>query len=233
MFTKFLRPLIGITGALVLATTSLHGQIYNETGDTGQTLGSAQATGMTSGALLTTINGNLSGINDADLYFFTITMPTTFSASTVNATTMGSGLDTALFLFNGLGAPIYTNDDANGLSLQSNLPAGSSFTMLLAPGTYYLGISLSGNEPINSANQLLFAPYTGGDSTSVRGAAGGINPNALFNFNSLGSFAQNGAYQINLTSSATAAVPEPTTTALALVALAGLAYFTKRRQLRG
>jgi PEP-CTERM motif len=107
------------------------------------------------------------------------------------------------------------------------------FPLTLAPGTYYLGISLSGNEPINLSNQLLFAPYPGGDSTALRGAAGGINPNALFNFNNLGSFAQSGNYQITLTGSATAAVPEPTSTALALAALTGLCLFAKRRQLRG
>ncbi len=231
MITKFCRFLIGYCGAVVLAASSVSGQVYTEVGDAGQTLGTAQATGATSGSNLTTILGNLSGINDADLFRFTITAPTTFSASTVNTVTMTSGLDTALFLFNALGAPIYTNDDANGMSLQSTLPGGTSFTMTLSAGTYYLGISLSGNEPVNLSNQLLFAGYPGGDTTAVRGPASGLNPSTLSNFNSNASFAENGAYQINLTSSATAAaVPEPSAIALGAVAASALLLLGKRRR---
>lgn len=231
MCTKFLRPLLGIAGALLLATAPSYGQIYNEIGDAGQTLGGAQSTGVVSGNSLTTIFGTLSGQNDADLFVFMITAPTTFSASTMNTLTMTSGLDTALFLFNSMGVPIYTNDDANGTTVQSTLPAGTSFTMTLSPGTYYLGISLTGNEPMNSNGQLLFAPFPGGNSTAVRGPASGLNPNTLANFTS-GSFAQTGGYQIDLTSSATSAVPEPSTTALVAASVAGLFLVWKRRQVK-
>lgn len=227
--SRLRRSFLGVLGVCLLTAASLRAQVYNEAGDAGQTLGTAQSTGAMSGGALSTILGTLSGINDADLYFFTITAPTTFSASTMNAVTMGSGLDTALFLFNSAGVPIYTNDDASGTSLQSTLPAGTSFTMSLSPGTYYLGISLSGNEPINLSSQLLFAPYPGGDSTAVRGAAMGLNPNTLSNFNNGGSFAQSGAYQISLTSSATAAVPEPSPIMLTAVAVAGLLFIRRCR----
>src|SRR3954451_19249584 len=158
MYNHLLRSGLALAAMLLLAATPLRAQ-YVEIGDAGQTLGSAQSTGPIGGINLTTITGSLSGINDADLVVFQITSVTTFSASTVNAITMGTGLDTALFLFNSLGVPIYTNDDASGTSLQSNLPAGTSFTMTLAPGVYLLGISLSGNEPVNLSNQLLFAGY--------------------------------------------------------------------------
>jgi hypothetical protein len=231
MCNKILRPLLGIAGTLLLAAAPMQAQIYTELGDAGQTLGNGQNTGPVSGVNLTTILGNISGINDADLYIFRITSATTFSASTVNGVT-GTSLDTALFLFNSLGAPIYTNDDASGISLQSNLPAGTSFTMTLSPGVYYLGISLSGNEPMNLSGQLLFAGYPGGDTTAVRGPAGGINPNSLSDFNNGGSFAQNGAYQITLTGSATNAIPEPSTTALYAAGLGILFLVWKRRQLK-
>ncbi|MGI9087776.1 MAG: DVUA0089 family protein [Chthoniobacterales bacterium] len=203
--------------ALALTAAAARGQTYNETGDAGQTLGTVQATGASSGNPLSTISGNISGINDADLYLFTITAPTTFSATTFG----GSTLDTALFLFTNGGVPISTNDDASGMTLQSTLPAGSSFTVSLSAGTYILGISLSGNEPMNLNGQLLFAPYPGGDSTAVRGPAAGLNPNTLSGFNSAAGFGEMGAYSIFLSSSATAAVPEPSTTALVLLVLAG------------
>ena len=146
---------------------------------------------------------------------------------------MEATLDTALFLLNSSGMAIYTNDDASGASVQSTLPAGTSFTMTLAPGTYYLGISLSGNEPINSNGQLLFAAYIGGDSTSVRGAAAGINPSTHSNFNGTPFFNEMGAYRIDLTSALTAVVPEPTTIGLCVMGVAVIgATLRKRRKAR-
>lgn len=202
---------------------------YAEVGDSGQTLGSAQGTGINNTTSLTSIFGSISGGADADLFRITITAPTTFSASTVNAVTMGSNIDTALFLLNSAGAAIYTNDDASGQSFQSTLPAGSSFTLSLNPGTYYLGISLSGNEPINSNGQLLFAGFPSGDTTAVRGPAGGINPNSLANFSGNAFFPESGVYEISLSSVATA-VPEPSAFHLALAAFA--VFLIRRKRAR-
>jgi hypothetical protein len=137
-------------------------------------------------------------------------------------------LDTALFLFDSSGAPIYTNDDASGTSLQSRLPGGSSFTLSLAPGVYILGISLSGNEPINLNSQLLFAGYPGGDSTAVRGPSSGNSPMTLSNFNGQTSFSETGVYQIDLTSTQ-AAVPEPSTIALVVCGAVALVAYRRRR----
>ena len=166
MCIKFFRVLSCLAAILVLSAGSLHAQVYTEIGDAGQTLATAQATGVNSGLVLITITGTISGVKDADLFLITITSPMTFSASTVNGLTL---IDTALFLFRSDGTGVYTNDDANGTTLQSILPAGTSFTMSLSPGVYFLGISLSGNEPINLNSQLLFAGFPGGDSTAVRG----------------------------------------------------------------
>jgi PEP-CTERM motif len=223
MPTRCFRLSAIVAASVAFYTAPLGAQTYSEAGDAGQTLGTAQYTGATNGQSLLTISGTLSGINDADLYYLTITAPTTFSASTVG----GSTLDTVLFLFGANGVPIYANDDASGLSLQSTLPAGSSFTMTLSAGTYLLGISLSGNEPINLNGQLLFAG-NGGNSTAVRGPAGGINPNTLSNFNNGASFSENGPYSITLASAATAAVPEPSTVALGLVAAGVFAAWKSR-----
>ena len=226
---NLIRPLFALVGTLALATASLQGQTYTEIGDAGQTLGGAQTTGPTSGQTLNTIFGTIGNGGDADMFIITLTAPTTFSATT----TFGglTLLDTALFLFNSSGQAIYTNDDASGTSVQSTLPSGSSFTMSLAAGVYYLGISLSGNEAVNLNGQLLFAAYTNGDPTSVRGRAAGLNPNTHANFNGLTSFAESGAYRIDLTATATAnAIPEPSTAALCLAGAAGVAVFVRRRR---
>jgi hypothetical protein len=161
----------------------------------------------------------------------------TFSATTNNVATNLSGVDTALFLFNSNGMAIATNDDASGTTLDSTLPAGNALYASLAAGTYYLGISTSGNEAINSASQLLFAGYPGGDTTAVRGAVAEINPTTEANFNG-NSFdtTTSGAYEIDLTSAATAfnpaIVPEPSTWVLlalgGLIALAALRGFRPR-----
>ena len=210
--------------ALCALYTSARAQNYSETGDAGQTLGTAQFTGVP-GTGLTSISGTISSGTDADIFLIRITAPSTFSASTVNLLTT---LDTALFLFNSNGLAIYTNDDAaGGAAVQSTLPAGTSFTMSLAPGIYYIAISLSGNEAINLNTQLLFVGYPGGDTTAVRGAAAGVNPASLANFNGQTGFPETGAYQITLTS--TAAVPEPSTTILALAGAAGLGLWLRRR----
>lgn len=221
--TMIPRSIFAMAAAIVLSSAQLDAQVFNEVGDAGQTLGTAQFTGAF-GTGLSAIVGTISSSTDADLYVIRITAPTTFSATTVNATT---SIDTALFLFSSSGVPIVTNDDASGTSLQSSLPAGNSFTFSLAPGTYYLGISLSGNEPINLSSQLLFAGYPGGDPTALRGPASGVNPTTLANFNGQTSFPEVGAYRIDLTS--TQAVPEPTTVALAIVGAAALLTARRRR----
>ncbi len=217
-----------ILAATLLASVSARAQIYTESGDAGQTPGAAQATGINQASNQTMrILGNISGINDADVFSLTLTLPAQIQFSTVNALTAGSGgaggLDTALFLFTSSGAPIFTNDDASGTTLQSTLPSGSSFTMTLAPGTYLIAISLSGNEPMNSSGQLVFA--SSAQTTSLRGPAPGLNPAVFSNFNNGASFAQSGNYQIDIT----AAVPEPSTVSLlAGAALLGVIAYRKR-----
>lgn len=217
--------LLALCGALVLTALPLQAQTYNEIGDAGQTIGTAQSSGLTITNATASIFGTIESPTDADIFSIQINTPMLFTATTVG----GSILDTSLFLFNNLGNAIYTNDDANGSSFQSTLPAGSSFTMTLAPGLYYIAISLSGNEPINSNGQLLFAPYIGGNSTSVRGPAAGINPTTLANFNGLNSFDETGAYRIDFT---IAPVPEPSTVALVVIGVgaAGVALRKRRRR---
>ena len=224
---KLLRPFCALLGTLALATATLDAQTYTELGDAGQTLGTAQNTGVVGGQTLNTVFGTIGTAGDADLFRITLNAPTTFSATTTFGGT--TTLDTALFLFNNLGQAIYTNDDVSGSSLQSTLPGGTSFTMSLAAGTYYIAISLSGNEPINLNGQLLFAAYINGSSSSVRGAAAGVNPSTMSGFNGATSFAETGAYRIDFTGTSTA-VPEPSTTAFCFVAAGAAAVAVRRRR---
>src|SRR5207302_1330949 len=152
--------------ALLVSMPLVRAQVYTEVGDSGSTQGGAQNTGFNIGPQggQWIIFGTVATGTDADVYRLVLNAPFTFSATTVNPLTAASGgpggLDTQLFLFNSTGQAIYANDDTNGTTLQSTLPARSPFTFSLGAGTYYLAISLSGNDPVNSNNQLVFT--TGG-----------------------------------------------------------------------
>ena len=220
---KYISAVIVSLVAFV-APISLHAQIYNEQfGDAGQTLGTSQNSGITQSG---TIFGQISGINDADVYRITITNTSTISFSTLNALTAANGgaggMDTQLFLFTSTGLPVFANDDATGFTVQSLLPAGNSLLATLSAGTYYLAISLSGNDPINLNSQLVFAT---GATTSIRGPANSINPTTWNTFDGAASFAQNGQYQIDIIS-----VPEPSTVALYAVGAVVLLGVALRRR---
>jgi len=200
---------------------------YTETGDAGQSIGTAQGTGP-SGQALSQIFGSIGTVGDADIFIISITNAAAFSATTVNAGT-GAGLDTSLFLFNSAGRPVYANDDADGLTLQSTLPAGNALGPVTT-GIYYLAISLSGSEPVNFANQLLFAT---GSSTDVRGPNGiATGPEVGFDSSLVAPGSPTGAYEIDLTGAVTA-VPEPSVPAtfiLGSLVSAGIFFARKRRR---
>jgi hypothetical protein len=212
-----------ISSLILVATVMVAGpslaSTWTETGDAGQTQASAQVTagGTMSGVALTDIFGSLGTSPDADLYQIEIVNPSAFSATTVNA--IGGFLDTQLFLFTLSGAPVYMNDDADGTTFLSTLPAGSSLGPIL-PGIYLLGISLAGYDPVNVNNQLLFAP---GLSTDVRGPASLLQPALLGGFADNTFFPDSGRYDIQLTGVVT--VPEPTSGLLVVLACA-LCVFT-------
>ncbi len=207
----------------VLAAGALQAQTYNETGDAGTSVGTAQSTGNVSGNPLTAIAGTILSLMDGDFFYITITNPATFSATTVG----GGSLDTMLYLFTANGSPVYLNDDdPGGASVGSTLPAMNGFGPM-AMGTYIIGISLSGAEPINAGNQNLFDDAV--FSTDIRGP----RPGALGPVTGIrsGTFAGMGAYTIFLTGAATSAIPEPGT--VALLAFSGLGVFlAARRRLR-
>ena len=221
---RFSRSLTALALSLV-AAGSLNAQNYIENGDAGSNLATAQATGMGGGAL-NTISGTIISAFDGDFYYITLANPGIFSASTVGN---GNTLDTLLYLFTAAGNPIYLNDDApGGNSVGSTLPAGTSFTMNLAAGTYIIGISLSGAEPINAANQQLFAD--GVFSTDIRGPrAGALGPVTGV---TQATFPGSGAYVITLTGATMSAVPEPSSVVLLACSGIGALIMLRRRTRR-
>jgi hypothetical protein len=200
-----------VAAVCALSSASSHALTVTELGDAGQSLASAQ---VTSGVgALSHVVGSIGATNDVDLFLITITDPHFFSATTVNPAS--GDRDTQIFLLTAAGAPVYANDDTpDGSSLLSTLPVGDR-NGPLTPGRYLLGISLSGVDPANVNAQLLFAPLIA--STDVRGPASSLQPASLGSFAGDG-YAPIGAYDIQLTGAAAAAVPEPGTALMFLSA---------------
>ena len=217
---------LAAVGAFVMQPVTVRAQVWTEIGDAGQTIGSGQNTGLVNGNPLNTILGTLGSPGDVDLYRIQINTPSAFSATTVNALTSTSGLDTQLYLFslNGNGRAINANDDdPGGMSLQSTLPAGGQ-PNLVAAGVYYLAIATSGNEAVDAVNQLLFS--TDSPSTTIRTPNGSAGP--LSGWDTTFADPGTGAYEIDLTGAFTA-VPEPSTWFAAALALAGVLFSRARR----
>ena len=146
-----------------LATTS-PATIYIETGDAGDSPGTAQIAA--GSGPLTSILGQIDSSADDDIYRIRISDPASFSASTNNTgTQLSVDGDTILFLFDEFGFGIVANDDdpEDIDSLKAALPAGSFSG---PPGTYLLAISIFRNVPRNAFAEEIFPTLP----VQVRGA---------------------------------------------------------------
>src|SRR3954465_1154974 len=196
MVTFMNRTNLLVIKTLAVAGTALLAQaaaaaVWAEVGDAGQTIPTSQGTGLPEGTALSMIFGSLSFPNDVDLYRISITTPSTFSATTVNALTAASGLDTQLYLFNFNGSPVYANDDDGvSMTLQSTLPAGNGSGPVLV-GTYYLAIATTGTLAVDAINQSLFNPGLSTDILTPNNSAG-----PLANFDTSAGDPGFGAYEI-------------------------------------
>jgi hypothetical protein len=118
----------------------------SESGEAGNLPSTAQDLG--SGAV-TSILGSFSGGGDVDMYRVCLTDGASFSATTVGATT----LDTQLFLLDGNGLGVYSNDDAAIGVRGSRLPSDHRFSPV-GPGVYFLALSSFNNDPQSDAGEI-------------------------------------------------------------------------------
>jgi filamentous hemagglutinin family protein len=159
-------PLLTISVPIGLQFTGRQGDIvvqpptpqnpFTEVNDADQLLGTAQpVNNATDQTGFNAISGTLNNPNDVDLYQLTLRQGVPFRASTVN----GSRVDTQLFLFDGRGLGLASNDDDYSAPTQQST-IGSNFFIPPASGTYYLGISSYNNNP-RSSQGYIFAGLLG------------------------------------------------------------------------
>ncbi len=207
-----LKTLI-ISASLLFAAQGAFAIPYNEVGDAGDSLGSAQAAGSAnSGGII----GGFGGTGDVDMYSFTWAggglYIDSFSAFT---------FDTQLFLFDSAGFGVLGNDDhggacpgAAGSGLQSCLDLSAG----LSAGTYYIAISSFNNDPLDGAATAMMScagfttqcASTGGPLASWSGPSG--TPGSS-------------SYAINFTPTG---VTEPSILLLLGIGLAGLGFARRR-----
>ena len=204
---------------------------WTEVGDAGDSLATAQVP--TGSGALTSISGSIpsTSATDADMYRLHISMPSTFSATTVGAIgAIGLQLQNSqLFLFNAAGLGVYGRDDDPGTP-RATLPAGSLLGPQM-PGDYFLAISGFARDPVSpgglifpsSPNATLFGPTGPGGTQPISGWTG-----------LEAALASRGNYRIDLTgaefASFAAPVPEPDTLLLLAAGLFGILVLRRRNQ---
>jgi hypothetical protein len=135
------------TVLLVVATaTSVRAQTWNEAGDAGDLIGTAQST--SGSGPLATINGVLASANDVDLYCIKI-------PSVPPAGALLVGLQCAViqgpnvWLFDAGGNGVFATSTC-AFGYKAILAPSSS----LAPGTYYVAVAYSGVDPSSSGGPI-------------------------------------------------------------------------------
>jgi uncharacterized protein (TIGR03382 family) len=196
-----------IIGVMAMAGAA-HAQVWVEQGDAGSLPGTAQHT-MGVGPLRE-IQGTLFG--QEDMYCIRIFDVHQFRATTVT----GAAFDTQLWLFNRDGTGVSFNDDSFG-SLQSTLTG----QFVSSPGTYFIAITQYDNDALNGGGAEMWLDGPFGDERAVDGAGGAIAGWSGSSDNTLKN------YSIFLRGATFCEVPTPGS--LAVLGLAGLAGFRRRR----
>lgn len=206
------------TVCLTQAPAALADPIYLEVVDAGSLLPGSQNVG----AGVNTINGNLTGATDVDVY--ALDLAGGFFSAQTNGPACCTGTDTQLFLFDANGFGVAANDDGLGFNSQSSL-----IQTTLAAGRYYLAVSTFDYDPYSAGgfifpdfqyccNQPTVGPTGPGGSSSLLGW--GVGPLGT------GSGQQPGAYSVTLNQ---VTVPEPGTLALFGAGLVMVGFSMRRR----
>ncbi|MDJ0648676.1 MAG: filamentous hemagglutinin N-terminal domain-containing protein [Xenococcaceae cyanobacterium MO_188.B19] len=163
-------------------------------GDAGELIETALFVSDSPGKALESISGNISDVEDVDLFQIYLTGEKSFSASTVGV----SNIFTQLFLFNADGFGIYTNDNQAGCNcFQATLPANHPLTPP-EPGIYYLAISGDGVFPASEEGLIFPSRLQTGDFESIDGTTGAAGDLPLSGWVDVFGF-DDGSYVINLT----------------------------------
>ncbi len=141
--TKAQLFLTGFALSIALINPVTATPIYNEVGDAGESINTAQA--LPGG--VSTVYGSVTA-GTADIYGFS------WGGGDFYVSSIGSTFDSQLFLFNNNGFGIQANDD--GIAI-----AGPAYLQLsaLAMGNYFLGISGYDFDPRTADNNLMFQSY--------------------------------------------------------------------------
>lgn len=165
MLKNWVRLLASIMVTATLSAGAV-AQTFNEMGDAGQTLATAQ----TVPGGVTTIQGNTQSPGDVDLYRFSVT-----TAGSVTITAWGADaapscppyptIDANLILFNGAGVPLWGDDDSDPAHCY-----GSQIVMNLAAGNYYLAFGENNIEAMGPIDEYICSNDDGdctGDGTPL------------------------------------------------------------------
>lgn len=188
---------------------------WNEVGDAGGTLATAQATA--GSGSLTAINGTFLSGNDIDVFSISITDKSIFRAA---ITSQGSDSDPDIWLF-----------DLNGFGISMDSTVNSGETLVTgnfvpANGTYYLAISSSGFDAVSSAGDIWTFPQ------ATRGERAPNGPGAaqpFLNWTGSGTITKT-SYTVSLQGAGFSIVPEPAINLLLFIGAIPLYLMIQRRR---
>ena len=155
-----------IAFALLAFAPAAQAQVWNEAGDAGPLVSSAQAT--VGAGPLATINGSLSSPTDVDLYCVQLSAVPPASLPLVTLQCAGQ-MDPNVWLFDAAGVGVFTNATCAGGNKTILAPNVS-----LLPGTYYVAVSYSGVDPSSAAGAIWLPALPGQRAPDGPGAAGAL-----------------------------------------------------------
>ena len=152
--------------AVLLAATGARAQVWNETGDAGSLIATAQITLGAGG--ISTINGNLAVPTDVDVYCVLL-------HATPPAGTFLMALN--CFAFHGPGIWLF---NSAGVGIATNLVCSAGNKTLLAPnvslpaGNYYVAVAHDGVEPQSAGGAIWLSNVNAQHAPDGPGAAGAL-----------------------------------------------------------